>query len=79
MVDVINLHTCKDWGRPGDILVDRKTKWGNPYTMHNESQRDIVCDKYEIWINEKLELKIFDLNDVNYPIRKGGVVHFLIY
>jgi len=71
MVDVINLHTCKDWGRPGDILVDRKTKWGNPYTMHNESQRDIVCDKYEIWINEKLELKIFDLNDLKSAKRLG--------
>jgi Domain of unknown function (DUF4326) len=49
MVEIINLRTCKDWGKPGDIIIDRRTKWGNPFIMQNESQRDEVCDKYELW------------------------------
>jgi hypothetical protein len=71
MVEIINLHTCKDWGKPGDILIDRRTKWGNPFIMKNESQRDEVCNKYEIWLNEKLKLKIFNLNDLSSAKRLG--------
>lgn len=40
-IEVINLHTCKDFGtREGDVLCDRRTKWGNPFKMNKESERD---------------------------------------
>lgn len=71
MVEVINLRICKDWGKPGDVLIDRRTKWGNPFTMQNESQRNEVCDKYETWLNDKLKLKLFSLNDLKSAKRLG--------
>jgi hypothetical protein len=71
MVEVINLSTCKDWGKPGDILIDRRTKWGNPFIMQNESQRDEVCNKYELWLNDKLKQKIFNLEDLRSAKRLG--------
>lgn len=71
MVEVVNLRTCRDWGKPGDILIDRRTKWGNPFVMQTESQRDEVCDKYEIWLNDKLKQKIFNLEDLRSAQRLG--------
>jgi len=34
-------------GQEGDIICDRSTKWGNPFIMYYQSQRDAVCDEYE--------------------------------
>jgi hypothetical protein len=34
-------------GQEGDVLCDRRTKWGNPFIMYYQSQRDEVCDEYE--------------------------------
>lgn len=35
--------------------VDRSSPLGNPFFMDNESQRDEVCDKYEVWFYKMLE------------------------
>ena len=35
------------------IRCDRKTVLGNPFFMHNESQRDMVCDKYKTWLENR--------------------------
>ena len=38
-----------------DIKVDRSNKiLGNPYYMNTESERDLVCEKYKLWIYQKL-------------------------
>jgi Domain of unknown function (DUF4326) len=29
------------------ILVDRTTRWGNPFKMENEAERDAVCNMFE--------------------------------
>lgn len=39
-----------------DVLVDRTTKWGNPFFMRNESQREEVIRKYKEWIKTQPEL-----------------------
>jgi hypothetical protein len=71
MVEVINLRTCKDWGKSGDVRIDRKSKWGNPFIMQNESQRDFVCDQYEIYLNQQLRQHKLDLNDLENAKRLG--------
>jgi hypothetical protein len=75
MVEIINLRTCKDWGRPGDVLIDRRTKWGNPFVMHNETQRDLVCDQYKTWLDKQLQLKILKLDDLKHAKRLGCHCH----
>ena len=42
-VQIINLRTKQ----PYDFRCDRQSPVGNPYFMHNESERDLVCKKYK--------------------------------
>lgn len=71
MVEVINLRYCRDWGKPGDVLIDRRTKWGNPFIMRDESHRNEVCDKYEIWLRDNLALHRLNLNELKHAKRLG--------
>jgi hypothetical protein len=38
-----------------DVLVDRRTLWGNPFKMKGTSQRerDRVCDEFEAYATER--------------------------
>jgi hypothetical protein len=49
MITVHNLNhpINPPFGQEGDVLCDRRTKWGNPFIMYYQSQRDAVCDEYE--------------------------------
>ena len=71
MVEIVNIKNCNDWGKPGDVLINRTTKWGNPFIMHNEVQRDMVCDQYELWLNKKLLHKELNLDDLSTAKRLG--------
>lgn len=63
MVEVVNIKICKDWGKEGDILIDRTTKWGNPYFINEVHDRNFVCDLYEIWFREVSTLNINELRN----------------
>ena len=59
------------------IRCDRKTVLGNPFFMHNESQRDMVCDKYKTWLeNRDAEYgAVHDmLNDIIMKVELGNNV-----
>ena len=45
---------CKK--EPYDILIDRRTKWGNPFFIGKDGTRDEVISKYEAYIMNKPEL-----------------------
>ena len=47
MIRIVNLRTYR--AVEGEVLikVDRSSVLGNPFFMHNESERDLVCDQYE--------------------------------
>lgn len=34
----------------GAVYVGRPSKWGNPFSMRSEQDRDSVCDAYERWL-----------------------------
>lgn len=66
-IRIVNLRTYKPI--PDEILfkVDRSTKLGNPFYMHNESERDEVCDKYEKWFWENYNEPFYDyLSEIAY-------------
>ena len=71
MVEVVNISTCKDWGKPGDIRIDRKTKWGNPFVMYHEGQRNSVCESYKIWLNSQLKSNFLNLKELKKAKRLG--------
>ena len=37
---------------PNNIYCGRGSALGNPFNMSHESQRDSVCDRYELWFTE---------------------------
>lgn len=36
-----------------DILIDRTTKWGNPFIVGKDGTREEVVEKYKIWIKTR--------------------------
>lgn len=57
MIRIVNLKNYKL--EEGEVLfkVDRSTVLGNPFFMKDESCRDEVCDKYEIYFYQQIELE----------------------
>lgn len=53
-IRIVNLHKYKLKDNEMLIKIDRSTVVGNPYTMHDESERDFVCDKYEKYFNQQM-------------------------
>jgi len=52
-IEICNLR-YKHTIYPFDFRVDRSNVLGNPFYLHTEKGRNIVCDKYKIWLNQKL-------------------------
>jgi hypothetical protein len=71
MVEVVNLKTCNDWGKDGDVRIDRKTKWGNPFVMQSEKDRDKVCDEYEVWITAEMLANRLNIDELLTAKRLG--------
>lgn len=41
---------------PNAVLIDRTTKWGNPFVMSDESQRDDCCNRFEEYLLNSTDL-----------------------
>jgi len=39
-----------------DVLIDRTTKWGNPFKIGKDGNREEVVEKYEKWIRNHPKL-----------------------
>ena len=58
MIRIINLRNYKLNDDEILIKVDRSNKvLGNKFKMHHETERDIVCNKYEEWFNTQINNK----------------------
>lgn len=76
MIEICNLRTEKPIYEY-DLKVDRSNKiLGNQYYMHNESERDLVCEQYKLWIYKKLLQKdknvIAELERITKIYKKYG-------
>lgn len=43
--------------KPDTVLVDRGTKWGNPFIMFSENDRNYVCDMFIRYANWRLTVE----------------------
>ncbi len=51
--EVVNIRTCYPrFGIDGDVRIDRGSKWGNPFLMKSESDRERVLRLYEEHIRD---------------------------
>jgi hypothetical protein len=42
--------------RPGDVYIGRPSKWGNPFVIGPDGDREEVISKYRYWIEDQPEL-----------------------
>ena len=54
MIRVVNLRDYAPVTNEVLIKVDRSSIVGNPFYMKDESQRNKVCDEYEIYFKSKM-------------------------
>ena len=54
MITIKNLRFSKPQ-QAWQVRVDRASVLGNPFYMQNESQRDTVCNQYEVYFQEKMQ------------------------
>lgn len=38
-----------------DVYIGRPGNWGNPFSMKSESDRDLVIEKYRIWLDRMVD------------------------
>ncbi len=62
---VLNKYT--DTISQNDVYIGRGSKWGNPFVIGKDGDRDEVCDKYEAWFITQSDLinSIHELRDKN--------------
>lgn len=41
----------------GAVYIGRPSKWGNPFPVRNESQRDWAITSFEKWLDENPKIK----------------------
>lgn len=46
------------------IYIGRGSKWGNPYEMGKDGNRDEVCDKYDRYLEEQIKTGKFTLEEL---------------
>lgn len=71
MIRIVNLRNYKL--NDGEVLikVDRSSVLGNPFYMHNESERDKVCDDYakfmqiQLFFNESFIKEIYRIYEIS--------------
>ncbi len=49
---VVNLRS----GEPYDVRIDRRTKWGNPFHIGPDGDRNMVILKYRMYIASRNDL-----------------------
>lgn len=78
-ITIGNIKTYKKRDNEIAIKVDRSNKiLGNQFYMHNESERDYVCDQYELWIRQKIKEKdpsvINELKAIKEKLKDNNIV-----
>ena len=64
-IEIKNLRNREFHNEPWQFRVDRGTPVGNPYYMHDESERDAVCDKYELYFRKLITYSDRAVNYLN--------------
>ena len=47
-----------------DVRIDRKTRWGNPFKIGPDGDRDAVCEKYRLWLWQEIKAGRITLEDL---------------
>ena len=62
-MQVLNTHLMRNPGQANTISIMRPGKWGNPFVIGRDGDRDEVIKKYKTYILENKKL-LGDLNEL---------------
>ena len=69
---VVNMRTCNPpWGQPGDVRIDRASKWGNPFPITDIDSRSDVLFRYAFYLRSQVESGGLDLQELKDAKRLG--------
>lgn len=54
-IKTCNLKNKNVLTEPWEIRVDRTSILGNPFKLETESERNIVCEKYDSWLTNEIK------------------------
>ena len=60
------------------IKVDRTSPVGNPFRMHDESQRDRVCEWYEEHFQRSMKNNALFQHYINYIVEKNQITNIAL-
>ena len=56
MIRIVNLRTYKPFNDEVMVRIDRVNPiLGNPYYLHRENERDMICDLYDMRFEKKIK------------------------
>jgi hypothetical protein len=53
-INTCNLRKTKP-SKPWDVKIDRSSPLGNIFHMAGEAQRDLVCNQYDVWLDNAMK------------------------
>lgn len=68
-VNICNFRNNACYYNEYDVMCDRSNILGNPFVMHNESERDKVCDLYIDYFNKRVKNDQNFRNKLDYMIK----------
>lgn len=72
MVTVVNIYKTPDFNsKPGDVRIDRTTKWGNPFRIGQDGTRIEVCEKYKRYFEHQERIGTFSITELRNAKRLG--------
>ena len=54
MIRIANIRTYKRKENEIPIKIDRSSILGNPFYMKNKTERNLICDKYQEYFENKV-------------------------
>lgn len=80
-VEIINLRDEKP-SHDYDVRIHRGTHVGNPFKMLDETMRDEVCDKYDIYFYHQMSSNgpfIKEITRIQELLNKHGIVRLFCW
>lgn len=78
MINIKNLRKEKP-ENPWDVFICRPSALGNPFLLKTESNRNMVCDKYEIWFHENIDSLKEYLDQLNTKHKEYGILNLFCW
>jgi len=79
--EVVNLATCDDWGRPGDVYIGRTFRgyrgsaFANPFPVLHEAKRAEVLERYKRYLDKRLVRGTLSISSLAHAKRLGCWCH----